>query len=209
MAAAAHEHERQIATGNRCLMRAYVISPCFGRIYWSAYTGAWPHLSRMARTDGRDADAGAVHRPRLALRAQARRHPPARVQARRRRHASTRATASAQNHDYPSVVDAIATLPVKDAILDGEATGVWGQPGRADVSRVRRAVARRPRRDSRFRSTNAARCSQSCRSTRRSRACAAIDERHAVGARVRRGLGRRDREAPRRALRAPALARTG
>jgi bifunctional non-homologous end joining protein LigD len=31
-----------------------------------------------------------------------------------------------QNHHYPTVVDAIAKLPVKDAILDGEATGVWG-----------------------------------------------------------------------------------
>jgi bifunctional non-homologous end joining protein LigD len=31
-----------------------------------------------------------------------------------------------QNHHYPTVVDAIANLPVKDAILDGEATGVWG-----------------------------------------------------------------------------------
>ena len=42
-------------------------------------------LSRLARADGGDAHAGAVHRPRVDLRAQARRHPPARVQARRRR----------------------------------------------------------------------------------------------------------------------------
>jgi ATP-dependent DNA ligase len=35
-----------------------------------------------------------------------------------------------QNHSYPTVVDAIANLPVKDAILDGEATGVWGRSGR-------------------------------------------------------------------------------
>jgi bifunctional non-homologous end joining protein LigD len=35
-----------------------------------------------------------------------------------------------QNASYPSVVDAIADLPVDDAILDGEATGVWGRQGR-------------------------------------------------------------------------------
>jgi ATP-dependent DNA ligase len=35
-----------------------------------------------------------------------------------------------QNHGYPEVVAAIAELPVKDAILDGEATGVWGKQGR-------------------------------------------------------------------------------
>ncbi len=32
-----------------------------------------------------------------------------------------------QNASYPSVVEAIANLPVHDAILDGEATGVWGK----------------------------------------------------------------------------------
>jgi bifunctional non-homologous end joining protein LigD len=31
-----------------------------------------------------------------------------------------------QNESYPSFVEAIAKLPVRDAILDGEATGVWG-----------------------------------------------------------------------------------
>jgi len=30
---------------------------------------------------------------------------------------------------YPSLVRAIANLPVRDVILDGEATGVWGKPG--------------------------------------------------------------------------------
>jgi bifunctional non-homologous end joining protein LigD len=32
-----------------------------------------------------------------------------------------------QNAGYPSVVDAIARLPVGDVILDGEALGVWGK----------------------------------------------------------------------------------
>jgi bifunctional non-homologous end joining protein LigD len=31
-----------------------------------------------------------------------------------------------QNHAYPSVEKAVASLPVSDVILDGEATGVWG-----------------------------------------------------------------------------------
>src|SRR5439155_27231225 len=36
-----------------------------------------------------------------------------------------------QNAGYPAVVEAIAKLPVHGVILDGEATGVWGKPGRA------------------------------------------------------------------------------
>ena len=35
-----------------------------------------------------------------------------------------------QNASYPSIVEAIAALPVRDVILDGEATGVWGSQGR-------------------------------------------------------------------------------
>jgi ATP-dependent DNA ligase len=35
-----------------------------------------------------------------------------------------------QNAAYPSVVEAVARLPVRDAILDGEATGLWGRQGR-------------------------------------------------------------------------------
>ncbi len=36
-----------------------------------------------------------------------------------------------QNESYPSVVEAVADLPVREAILDGEATGVWGRQGAA------------------------------------------------------------------------------
>ena len=32
-----------------------------------------------------------------------------------------------QNESYPSFVKAVAMLPVRDVILDGEATGVWGR----------------------------------------------------------------------------------
>jgi ATP-dependent DNA ligase len=35
-----------------------------------------------------------------------------------------------QNGSYPEVADAIARLPIRDSILDGEATGVWGRQGR-------------------------------------------------------------------------------
>ena len=34
--------------------------------------------------------------------------------------------------DYPHVAEAIAALPIEQAILDGEATGAWGKQGRAD-----------------------------------------------------------------------------
>src|SRR5262245_53332929 len=34
-----------------------------------------------------------------------------------------------QNAAYPSVVEAMAGLPVLEAILDGEAIGVWGKRG--------------------------------------------------------------------------------
>src|SRR5690349_13593210 len=36
------------------------------------------------------------------------------------------------NDAYPDVVKAIAALPMKNAILDGEATGAWGRQGDAD-----------------------------------------------------------------------------
>jgi ATP-dependent DNA ligase len=35
-----------------------------------------------------------------------------------------------QNASYPSVVEAVASLPPRELILDGEATGVWGKQGR-------------------------------------------------------------------------------
>src|SRR6476469_1624513 len=31
-----------------------------------------------------------------------------------------------QNGSYPSIAAAVAALPVRDVVLDGEATGVWG-----------------------------------------------------------------------------------
>ena len=34
-----------------------------------------------------------------------------------------------QNHAYPSFVDAVAALPPGNLVLDGEATGVWGNRG--------------------------------------------------------------------------------
>src|SRR4029078_13114551 len=43
--------------------------------------------ARLARTDGGNPPPGAIHRPRLAVRAQVRRHSPARLQTRWRRSA--------------------------------------------------------------------------------------------------------------------------
>ncbi len=34
-----------------------------------------------------------------------------------------------QNGSYPGIVEAVANLPVKEVVLDGEATGVWGTSG--------------------------------------------------------------------------------
>jgi len=34
-----------------------------------------------------------------------------------------------QNHAYPGIAAAVSELPFEDAILDGEATGVWGEAG--------------------------------------------------------------------------------
>ncbi len=36
-----------------------------------------------------------------------------------------------QNQAYPGIAAAVAALPVRDVILDGEATGVWGEQGEA------------------------------------------------------------------------------
>lgn len=38
------------------------------------------------------------------------------------------------NDSYPAVVSAMLALPVRDLILDGEATGPWGRQGRADYN---------------------------------------------------------------------------
>ena len=40
--------------------------------------------------------------------------------------------------DNPLIADAIASLPVKDAILDGEVTGVWGPPTLRDADKGHR-----------------------------------------------------------------------
>src|ERR1700730_5271690 len=41
------------------------------------------------------------------------------------------------NASYPSIVDAIANLPVHDVILDGEATGMWGPSTSLGAGKVR------------------------------------------------------------------------
>ena len=60
----------------------------------------------MGGADGGDAHAGAVHRARVELRAQARRHPPAGLQATAATCACSRARATPQ--DLPAIADAVA-----------------------------------------------------------------------------------------------------
>src|SRR5262247_3593040 len=40
----------------------------------------------------------------------------------------------------PAIADAIANLPVKDAILDGEVIGIWGPPTLRDADKARRVA---------------------------------------------------------------------
>ena len=79
-------------------------------------------LSRWT-TDGRDAHPGAFHRTRLDFRAEVRRHPAARVQAGARRRLFSRNRLPQKSPG----AEAIARLPVNDAILDGEIT--WDREG--------------------------------------------------------------------------------
>ena len=154
----------------------------------------------MGRADGGDAHAGAVHRAGVDLRAKVRRHPAARVQDRARTSGCSRATGCRRH--LPALAGAIASLPVHEVILDGEAT--LGRPSVAyhvfDV-----LLARRPRPD-------VAAARRAPRAAGRAAAAAAASARGvarrpgAVGARLQRGLGGSHREAARRAVRAPPIA---
>ena len=83
----------------------------------------------MARADGGHAHARAVPGPEWlferkfdGIRMLAFKHgPDVRLYSRNR---------LPQNGHYPAVVKSIASLPVHDLVLDGEATGAWGQQGR-------------------------------------------------------------------------------
>ena len=66
----------------------------------------------------------------------------------------------AAHRRLPGVAQAIAALPVDDAIFDGEATGAWGRQGERRLPRLRRAVVRRPQTSPPSRSRPGARCWQ-------------------------------------------------
>ena len=104
--------------------------------------------------------------------------------------------------NLPPSPQAIASLPVHDVILDGEAH-LGRRSGR--LPRLRHPLARRPRRD-----VAAARRAPRAAGGAAAAAAAAARRRarrsEAVGARLPRRLGRRHREAARLALRAPPLA---
>ena len=80
----------------------------------------------MARTDGGDAHAGALHRTRWIFERKLdgirlltyRNGVDVRLFSRNR---------LPQNDSYPAVVRGIAELPVESVVLDGEATGHWGK----------------------------------------------------------------------------------
>jgi hypothetical protein len=153
----------------------------------------------MGRADGRDAHTGAVHRARLDLRAQVRRDPPACLQAGDRRTPALAEPAAAE-HPTPCRGDRRSAGARRDTRRRGH-LGI----GRRGVPRVRRPLARWPRREA-----PAARRTPGAVE----RAAAPIPpgardgarRREAVGARVQRRLGRRRREAAHGAVRAPPLA---
>ncbi len=190
--------ERGQAQADLFLMRAYVISAPFGQayqlcIYWRVAPAFPEWLEPMAATLTQERFTGPdwlFERKLDGIRLLAFKQGAT-------RHALLAQPPAAEPH-YPTVVDAIAKLPVKDAILDGEATGVWGHwTGRSTYPRVRRAEARRPRRHCAA-ARRTPRPPRRAAAARAARARAGARRRQAVGARLRRRLGRRDRQAPRR-----------
>ncbi len=105
---------------------------------------------------------------------------------------------------YPAVTRALAALPVRDAIFDGEATGAWGRQGRADYHVFDvlwfegRSVTAEPLEARRALLGRGALCAAGGPGH-------AAARRQALGARLPFGLGGRDRQAPRLALRAPPI----
>ena len=109
------------------------------------------------------------------------------------------------NGSYPDVADAIATLPVSEVILDGEATGGWGRQGEADYH-----VFDVLRLDGRDLTTLPLEERQALLRKLPLRLPlgirAAARRSGTVGARAARRVGRRDRQAPRLAVRTSAVA---
>jgi ATP-dependent DNA ligase len=77
----------------------------------------------MGCPNGRDSDSEALYRPRVDLRTQVRRHPPARIP---ERHRCAALLAQSVAADYPAIAGAIGALLVDEVILDGEVD--WGGP---------------------------------------------------------------------------------
>ena len=107
-----------------------------------------------------------------------------------------------QPKTLPPVAAAVAALPVRDVILDGELT--W-ESRRRRVPRLRRRLARRARHLARFRCTERRALLDALPLQPPLRARAAARRRRAVDARARRRMGGRDREAARLAVRAEAI----
>ena len=133
---------------------------------------------QVVQADGGDADAGALHRRGVALRAQVRRHPAARLQA-----TATTSQLFSRNQ-LPQNMPAIAAGDggaARAATSFSTAKSTWD--GAQRLSRLRHPVAGRPQTHGAAARRAPQRCSSSCRSTAPMRRVALLDDRGAVGAR--------------------------
>jgi ATP-dependent DNA ligase len=178
--------ERSITEGR---MQAQQMDSLLGKIVRINATARFPkdnpfvgkegvRPERVARADGGDAHAGALHRPDWIFE---RKFDGIRCSrssaARRRLYSRNRLPQNCRRSPR-----AIAALPVRDVILDGEVT--WD--GHSALPRVRHPVARRPRRDALPLEERRA-LLRAAASSRRCSASSALDDPRAVGARVPRG----------------------
>src|SRR5258708_37030561 len=152
----------------------------------------------MDPADGGDAHAGAVRRPRVDLRTEVRRHPPARVQTRHGRPAVL-AQPAAAGHSRRRRRDSGAARRHRDPRRRDHLGSVWRVP------RIGHHLARRP--GCAAPSPGGAPGAAGRAAARRAAdARAGTEGRRAVGTGVPRRVGRGDRQAPRLAIRASPIA---
>ena len=111
-----------------------------------------------------------------------------------------------QNDAYPTVVEAVARAAGARGDPRWRGHRGVGASRRRHIPRVRHHLARRARLDERCPSRSVARCSRRSRSQPPLTLVARLDDAEPWERACERGLGGRDREAARRALRGPTLA---
>ena len=141
----------------------------------------------------------------MDLRAQTRRHPRAGLQAAAARCALWSRNRLSLTAAYPAVAEAIAALPVKTGHPRRRGHRRLGPAGQGRLPRLRRAVAERTQTSPRCRSTERRALLRTIPFRLPVARVEAAGRPRAVGARLRRRLGRRHRQAARLALRAPPL----